>query len=35
MPILPDILAEMHRLIDAAHANSVLMRAIGGLAIRV
>jgi hypothetical protein len=35
MPILPDILAEMHRLIDAAHANSLLMRAIGGLAIRV
>lgn len=35
MPILPDILAEMHRLIDAAHANSILMRAIGGLAIHV
>ena len=35
MPILPDILAEMHRLIDAAHANSLLMRAIGGLAIRI
>jgi hypothetical protein len=35
MPILPDILAEMHRLIDAAHANSLLLRAIGGLAIRV
>lgn len=35
MPILPDILAEMHRLLDAAHANSILMRAIGGLAIRV
>ena len=35
MPILPDILAEMHRLIEAAHANSLLMRAIGGLAIRV
>lgn len=35
MPILPDILAEMHRLIDAAHANALLMRAIGGLAIRV
>jgi hypothetical protein len=35
MPILPDILAEMHRLIDAAHANSILLRAIGGLAIRV
>jgi hypothetical protein len=35
MPILPDIFAEMHRLIDAAHATSLLMRAIGGLAIRV
>ncbi|HEY9527125.1 MAG TPA: hypothetical protein VIR02_08600 [Anaerolineales bacterium] len=35
MPILPDILAEMHRLIDGAHANSFLMRAIGGLAIHV
>lgn len=35
MPILPDILAEMHRLIDAAHTNSMLMRAIGGLAIHV
>lgn len=35
MPILPDILAEMHRLVDGAHANSILMRAIGGLAIRV
>ena len=35
MPILPDIFAEMHRLIDAAHANSILMRAIGGLAIHV
>src|SRR5215208_8395766 len=34
MPILPDILAEMPRLIDAAHANTLLMRAIGGLAIR-
>jgi hypothetical protein len=35
MPILPDIFAEMHRLIDAAGARSLLMRAIGGLAIRV
>jgi len=35
MPILPDILDEMNRLIDAARANSLLMRAIGGLAIRV
>jgi hypothetical protein len=35
MPILPDILPEMHRLIDAAHAQSILMRAIGGLAIYV
>ena len=35
MPILPDILDEMNRLIDASRANSLLMRAIGGLAIRV
>jgi hypothetical protein len=35
MSILPDILAEMHRLIEAAHAKPILMRAIGGLAIRV
>jgi len=35
MPILPDILAEMDRLIEAAHAKSLLLRAIGGLAIRV
>ena len=35
MPILPDILAEMQRLIEAAHAKPILMRAIGGLAIRV
>ena len=35
MPILPDIFAELHRLIDAAHASSLLLRAIGGLAIRV
>ena len=35
MPILPDIFAEMNRLIEAARANSILMRAIGGLAIRV
>lgn len=35
MPILPDILDEMQRLIEAARANSLLMRAIGGLAIRV
>jgi hypothetical protein len=34
MPILPDILDEMHRLIDAAQAKSLLLRAIGGLAIR-
>ena len=34
MPILPDIFGELHRLIDAAHANSLLLRAIGGLAIR-
>lgn len=35
MPILPDILDEMNRLLDAARANSILLRAIGGLAIRV
>jgi hypothetical protein len=34
MPILPDILDEMNRLIDAARLNSLLMRAIGGLAVR-
>jgi hypothetical protein len=35
MPILPDILEEMNRLLDAARERSILMRAIGGLAIRV
>ena len=35
MPILPDILDEMHRLLDAAREKSLLMRAIGGLAVRV
>jgi hypothetical protein len=35
MPILPDILDEMQRLLEAARANSILLRAIGGLAIRV
>jgi hypothetical protein len=35
MPILPDILDEMNRLIDAAHGRSILMRALGGLAVRV
>src|SRR5215218_4069041 len=35
MPILPDILDEMHRLIDAARARSILLRSIGGLAVRV
>jgi hypothetical protein len=35
MPILPDILDEMNRLIDAGRANSILLRAIGGLAVRV
>jgi hypothetical protein len=35
MPILPDILDEMHRLLDAAREKSLLMRAIGGLAIRI
>jgi hypothetical protein len=35
MPILPDILDEMNRLVEAARTNSILMRAIGGLAVRV
>lgn len=35
MPILPDILDEMNRLIEAARSNSLLLRAIGGLAILV
>lgn len=35
MPILPDILDEMHRLIGAARENSMVLRAIGGLAVRV
>jgi hypothetical protein len=35
MPILPDILDEMNRLVDSARANSILLRAIGGLAVRV
>ncbi|MGE5374524.1 MAG: hypothetical protein ACM3XO_05655 [Bacteroidota bacterium] len=35
MPILPDILDEMNRLLEAARANSILLRVIGGLAVRV
>ena len=35
MSILPDILDEMNRLVSAAHEQSILLRAIGGLAIRV
>lgn len=35
MSILPDILAEMNRLLEAARSSSILLRAIGGLAIRV
>ena len=35
MPILPDILDEMNRLIEAARERSLLMRALGGLAVRV
>jgi hypothetical protein len=35
MPILPDILDEMNRLIEAARERSILMRALGGLAVRV
>ena len=35
MSILPDILDEMNRLVSAAREKSMLLRAIGGLAIRV
>lgn len=35
MPILPDILDEMNRLVEGARANSILLRALGGLAVRV
>lgn len=35
MPIQPDILDELHRLIDAARERQILLRAIGGLAVRV
>jgi hypothetical protein len=35
MPILPDILDEMNRLIDSARERSILLRALGGLAVRV
>jgi hypothetical protein len=35
MPILPDILDEMNRLLEAARSNSILLRAIGGLAVRI
>ena len=35
MPIQADILDEMHRLIDAAAEQAILLRAIGGLAVRV
>jgi hypothetical protein len=35
MPILPDILDEMNRLVEAARASSIVLRALGGLAIRV
>jgi hypothetical protein len=35
MPILPDILDEMNRLIEAARTDSLILRAIGGLAILV
>ncbi len=35
MSILPDILDEMNRLVSAAREQSILLRAIGGLAIRV
>ena len=35
MPILPDILDEMNRLVEAARGSSIVLRALGGLAIRV
>jgi hypothetical protein len=35
MSIQPDILDEMNRLIDAARERQILLRAIGGLAVRV
>ena len=35
MSIQPDILDEMNRLIAAAHGQSMILRAIGGLAVRV
>ena len=35
MPILPDILDEMNRLVEAARDHSILLRALGGLAVRV
>lgn len=35
MPILPDILDEMNRLVEAARLHAMVLRALGGLAIRV
>jgi len=35
MPIQPDILDEMNRLIEAANTREIFLRAIGGLAVRV
>jgi hypothetical protein len=35
MPILPDILDEMNRLVEAARDYSILLRALGGVAVRV
>jgi hypothetical protein len=35
MSAKPDILDEMHRLIDAANASSIFLRVLGGLAVRV
>jgi len=35
MTILPDIEIEMNRLVSAAHERSILMRVLGGLAIKV
>ena len=35
MPSQPDILDEMHRLIDEANAREMILRVLGGLAVRV
>jgi len=35
MPIVPDIQSEMNRLISAARQKSILLRLLGGLAVKV